>query len=269
MENSEKFTVKLAKDIWNTAIRILGDIKIFKFPFFLVYDPGSYLIKGRQMREIMQKVRPGDILVRGFNNYLDGKLIPGTFSHVALYLGTIKPEDEQFIETEKGRDVFSSGKGMVIHAMMEGVKLDDILDFGRCDHLAILRFPGSMQRNDRYVESEQEHHHCTDNEKAIFSKLVAGESVKLKDVFPVIYQKSLSQLGKEYDSWFDFRDDHEVSCTEFVERCICCLEPYHGIKPTVRKFHFIEKEYLAPDDFVKSPLKLIWTSEVGETKVKD
>lgn len=70
-------------------LRVFGDIKIFKTPMFILYDPGSYKVKGENMREVIGLIEPGDMLVRGYDNYLDGYFIPGYFSHAGLYLGKV------------------------------------------------------------------------------------------------------------------------------------------------------------------------------------
>lgn len=79
-------------------------------------------------------IEPGDILLRGYNKYADGKLIEvcgidmsksvigGGWSHGAIY----------------------AGKNKVIHAVAEGVSETNIIDFTRCDRICIFR-PAKMQ----------------------------------------------------------------------------------------------------------------------------
>ena len=62
-------------------LTILGDIKMFKFPFFLVYDPSSFAVKGYHTRLAMEMLKPGDIVLRRYRMYLDGVFIPGKYSH--------------------------------------------------------------------------------------------------------------------------------------------------------------------------------------------
>ena len=45
------------------------------------------------MRALLGVLQPGDILLRAYTNYLDGKFIPGRFSHAALYCGALRDED--------------------------------------------------------------------------------------------------------------------------------------------------------------------------------
>ena len=98
-------------------LTILGDIKIFKFPLFIIYDPSTFRVKGYHTRLAMEMLKPGDIILRRYRMYLDGAFIPGKYSHTGVYIGD----------------------GKVIHAVAEGVSKIDIIDFLRCDGFCILR----------------------------------------------------------------------------------------------------------------------------------
>lgn len=98
-------------------LTFFGDIKYFKFPFFLVYDPDDYLITGEKIRSIIKNIRPGDLILRRYNKYLDSVFIPGKYSHTGIYIGN----------------------GKIIHAIAEGVQEIDIFDFVKCDGIIILR----------------------------------------------------------------------------------------------------------------------------------
>lgn len=118
--------------IWAKFLTIVGDIKIFRWPFWVIYDPDDFQVRGKQVLEIMELVQPGDIILRGYNRYLDGKFIPNKtgysssdstknigkgFSHGALYVGDNK----------------------IIHAVAEGVSEIDLIEFTRCDRVAVFR----------------------------------------------------------------------------------------------------------------------------------
>lgn len=102
-----------------------GDIKIFRFPFWIVYDPDDYQITGKNVKDIIDIIQPGDIILRGYNRYLDGKFIPSFpnnkigkgFSHGAIYIGDFQ----------------------IIHAVGEGVSQISMFDFLQCDRIAIFR----------------------------------------------------------------------------------------------------------------------------------
>ena len=98
-------------------LTILGDIKVYKFPFFLIYDPSTFRVKGYHTRQAMNFLKPGDIILRRYRMYLDGMFIPGKYSHTGVYVGD----------------------GKIIHAVAEGVSEIDVIDFLRCDGFCILR----------------------------------------------------------------------------------------------------------------------------------
>lgn len=118
----KKFFYKL----WSKFLTAFGEVKIFKFPMFIVYDPNYFKIGGKQILDILKIIQPGDIILRGYDSYLDGKFIPDPlgYSHGAIYIG----------------------KGKIIHAVAEGVSETDIIEFTRCDRIAIFR-PIKYKRN--------------------------------------------------------------------------------------------------------------------------
>jgi len=113
--------MNLLTKIYNGTLKIFGDMKIYKFPFFVLYDPGSYLIKGDETREVMNTLQPGDILVRGYKNYLDSYFIPGFFTHTGLYVGNVPNPDNVMLLSAAKDEFYAEGEQIVIHAMAEGV----------------------------------------------------------------------------------------------------------------------------------------------------
>jgi hypothetical protein len=252
----------LAKD---SFIKCIGDIKVFGWPLFLLYDPGSYLVKGGDMRTLIHALRPGDILVRGYKNYLDGYLIPGYFSHVGLYLGEVKIEDIQYVDP-RGTATFKAGEQMVIHSMAEGVFMEDVLSFCFCDYMAVLRFPVTFFKEKDTVLPEFLMSVFTDEEKHYIDSLSAGQTLNFETVWPAIYRLALLQLGKRYDFSFDFTNFNDLSCSEFVYFCTKSLWWCLGSVPQKKRFLFFSKEILAPDAFVASRLQLIWHSLSTDVK---
>jgi hypothetical protein len=94
-----------------------GDIKIYKYPFFILVGHVAYKIKGQHQRKIINLLEPGDVLLRRYDAYISGLMIPGYFTHAGIYVG-----DDQ-----------------VIHVLGKGICKEDILTFTRCDDIAILR----------------------------------------------------------------------------------------------------------------------------------
>lgn len=131
----------LAGKFWN----VLGDIKVSKMPFFMIYRPRSFALKGSHTREVMKLVKPGDILVRSFNHYLNNYFMPGTFKHVGFYLSEVNEQHlKQFAHVEHLTE-FKTGRQMVIHSIGNQIFLEDLIDFCRCDGLAIMRFPHQLK----------------------------------------------------------------------------------------------------------------------------
>ena len=116
---------KLLYKIWSRFLTRLGDIKIFRWPLWTVYDPDDYQVSGGNIFELMDIIQPGDIILRGYRHYLDGKFIPNFpnaeigkgFSHGAIYIGDMK----------------------IIHAVAEGVSEINLIDFCQCDRIALFR----------------------------------------------------------------------------------------------------------------------------------
>ena len=115
-----------------SLLYVLGRIKVYKWPMFVVYDPNGYDVRAAGIRKAMSLVRKGDILVRRYKNYLDGYFIPGRFTHSGVYVGD----------------------GIIIHAMSDGVQKIDILDFLRCDGFAILRPKDKIGRDIREIRAK-------------------------------------------------------------------------------------------------------------------
>jgi len=96
----------------------VADIRVYPWPMFFIFAGDShYKIKGPHQRQILNLLKPGDILLRRYNHYLGSITIKGYWSHAALYVG-----DDH-----------------VIHMLGEGVTKEDILTFMRCDNIMILR----------------------------------------------------------------------------------------------------------------------------------
>lgn len=105
--------------VWSKFLTMFGNVKIFKYPLFLVYDPDDYQVTGEKILDIMATIKPGDVILRGYNRYLDGKFVPDKlkFSHGGLYIGN----------------------NTIIHAVAKGVSTINIVDFCSCDRIAIFR----------------------------------------------------------------------------------------------------------------------------------
>lgn len=241
-------------------LTFFGDIKIYPHPMFIVYDPGSYRIKGPDVREILDRLQPGDILLRGYDNYLDGKFIGGTFSHAAFYYGKVTPADCPFEESHHRRERFLTGDQMVVHSMAEGVFMEDILTFTRCDKLAILRLPdpiGKQTAAKIRVTSQQAGSFSTAEEE-IYQTLKRGETVRRAAVILEAQKLALQHLGDEYDFGFDFETHKSFSCTEFVYFIYRCVCPFVRIDLVDKTILWVTRRVLRPDDYLKTGLSVAY-----------
>lgn len=113
-------------ELKRALLTIFGDIKVFKWPLFMVYHPTSFKIKGRDTREIMEVLESGDVVMRAYDYYLDGYFIPkgeSKCSHSGLYIGD----------------------NLIVHSIAEGSTVDDMIDFCRADRIVVLRPDGGQE----------------------------------------------------------------------------------------------------------------------------
>lgn len=141
----------------------LGDIGWagIRHPFWLVFNIQFCKLKGEHYVSLKPMLEPGDILIRRFEGYLDRFFIPGWWNHGGVYVGG---------EGEK-----------VIHSISDGVVIEHVINFMRCDHLIVLRPPKKLVK--------------------------AG------------IRKAFNVIGREYDFNFDFSNHESFSCTELVDYC--------------------------------------------------
>jgi hypothetical protein len=279
------------KDNWiykikEAVLRFLGDVKLFKAqarlfvvphvlttPIFrttVLHDPSSYQVKGVDMRRAMSEIQPGDILVRGFDNYVDGNFIPGFFSHAGLYLGRVDkdtlerhwarhfagcaPHEEDYAPLKEVLENVLCGEQMVIHSMKDGIFMEDLLNFCRCDYMTAVSFPTSVRRAPDvvrpYSENEQIKKAFTVEERRIAQQLEQNSTVPYSEIFPVVFKLALSQLGTKYDFGLDFSSFKKMSCTEFVYYCTKSLEWCHNVRPVTETVMFVKAPGISPDGFV-------------------
>lgn len=261
-------------------IRVFGDLKFFKVPPVIVWDPSSFRVKGKHTREVMERVEPGDVLVRGYRGYVDGWFIPGYFSHAGLYLGKVEESDRALCKElvrsrqrwkKKSRrrprtpdEQFATGDQMVVHALAEGVLVEDLINFCRCDTMAILRLPDVLRTAgpSRAVEE------LSEPEARLQARLLSGQPVPRAEAVAVMREVALSKVGYPYDSTFDFTDFTRLSCTEFVYYAARCLSSVLDVAPRTRRVLLVKRTVIEPDDYVRSAvLRDVWRSpSVEETR---
>jgi hypothetical protein len=276
----------------DSLVAWIGTIKYFTSPISLVEDPGSYKIKGDEIRALLDDVlQPGDILLRGFDGYLDGIMIGLSgggqglgkyFSHAALFLGDLHDDPDKPIVArrlqvmdDKGQWVaataaqqdavrndpgyYQPGRQKVVHSMTKGVFTEDILTFVRCDYLVVLRLPDNIQLS--ATDLKTDHSLIRDlppDAQAIHQKLLAGQSVDKGDIINVIHRSALGKIGSCYDFQFnDGKTHHRFSCSEFVYYCYKSIHCYLGLKLKMHAFlkFFFARKSITPSDIYEAAVK--------------
>ena len=83
---------RLLHRIWRRFLEIFGDVKISRYPLWIMYDPEYFKMPGEQILEVVNHVEVGDVILRGYDGYADGYFIPyaeghGRYSHAGMYTG--------------------------------------------------------------------------------------------------------------------------------------------------------------------------------------
>lgn len=247
---------------YDNFVTMVGDIKVFKFPFWIVYDPGAYRVRGPECRKISDLLEPGDILLRRYDGYLDSHFIPGIFSHAAIYLGKVEESDRAAVPEQGVTRSFETGPCQVAHSTAEGVHLEDILTFCRCDDVAVIRLPDRIRKRDDLKKSIDTSGYAP-AEKALHDRLEAGETVSREEVVALARRMALGDLGKEYDFAFDFKQGNRMSCTEFVLDCIKSANLGLGLFLHRKDLlgGLTQRDLIQPDDFLQPPLRILHLSE--------
>ena len=161
----------------------IGDLRIVRDAPLITVD--------QVHKDIVPKLKPGDIFLERRNWFLSNAFLPGFWPHSALYIGT--PEDlkelgiadhpevkRRWAEyTRKGHD---GGIHTILESVSEGVIFNTAEESMHADHVAILR--------------------------PRLSKEQIGQAIV----------RAFSHHGKPYDFEFDFFTSDKLVCTELLYR---------------------------------------------------
>lgn len=119
----------MIKKIKYKVMDFMSHIRIYKGGFILFGD-SHYKIKAQHIRQIIPVLKSGDILLRRDDHYLGSLIIPGYWSHVALYVGNKN----------------------VIQMATTGIDIEDILSFLMyADNIQVLRLKEDDQELVNYA----------------------------------------------------------------------------------------------------------------------
>jgi hypothetical protein len=276
---------------WNTKPASM--VKVGMPSGFLVENPTSYRLSATDMRNILDKLRPGDILLRAYDGYLDGLFIrhssrcakhgyrPGWFTHVALYVGEIGDKEREMVPKSFRHDskFVQNGSQMVLHSMAMGVHSEDILTWFRCDYLAVLRIkPNPVKAHNVTPDSAVSASPLASEpgNQQIRAALNSGAPVEIVDVLANVKMSALEKVGEAYDFQCMITDKfNRFSCAEYVYYCYRSLHDALGLTPQlhglypfgklIRKFAVMTRNTVTPDDYYRlgqnDHLEIVWVDE--------
>jgi hypothetical protein len=146
-------------------LKVFGDLKVFKYPCWLVYDPKGYKASTEDFKVVLKKAEPFDVLLRRYDNYLDAYFIPGYWNHAALFVKQAKD---------------SNLDGTVVHFMAEGCVEEDLFKFFKTDYVCLLRpkfdfdVPTVLKRMDLAREKDYDFGFNTNN----YNRLYCSEYIR-------------------------------------------------------------------------------------------
>lgn len=164
------------------ALIFLSHLETYSHFPWICYKASTFKIKGYQTRKVIEVLKFGDVVLRGYDNYLDSYLIPGDYTHAGIYVG----------------------KGKVIHATDTGVSEIDIIDFLRCDRCSVYRPKSGTTRAynrlkkwlgapyDFFFKDGQDAFYCFELVCEAYKDLNPNKET------PVLYGKTLSFIEPKY-----------------------------------------------------------------------
>jgi hypothetical protein len=256
----------------NKLMTLLSHVRLYKRPLFIQYKPKTFALKGHLTYEIMKLIQPGDILVRSFNGYLDGRLTPGTFTHAGFYLGAVGEAHLKQIAKIEHSDQVKTGPQMVIHKTPKGIFVEDLINFCRCDGLAIMRFPAQLKPSDHFQLPEKLETYFDEfaspgahplaalikAEQEVAIRLMQGKAIPFEKIMPLLYRIALSELSVPHEFNLGFDRLPTLDATELVYFITKSIVWNYGIEPVSRRVMFKPHQVVLPDDYVDAELDEIW-----------
>ncbi len=172
---------RLLSGVIDAASGFFGNVAgRFRFRKGHMYEHDEY------KNELLKRLKPLDILTEKTPFALTDTFIPGHYGHAAIYLGTEKQLKEIDMWDHPVilpyQEEIKKGK-VIVEALRPGVWLNTLEEFLNIDELTLYRQPDVLSD--------------------------MGEAAR-------IYDRALSQLGKDYDFNFDVNTLDKIVCSELV-----------------------------------------------------
>jgi len=279
---------------WNT---VPGPMARVGLPSgYLVENPMNYRLNAKDMRAILDKLKPGDILLRAYDGYMDGNFIrhsslcskngyrPGWFTHAALYVGPLTDADRSHVPVDfrQNKNYFQEGSQMILHSMAMGVHVEDILTWFRCDYLVVLRLKDELTMVNKVEFNQHPDNKIFPSDlvsKTLKSNIRNGESVASDSAIQNAKLSALEKIGEPYDFECVETDKYNrFSCAEYVYYCYRSIHDALGLSPRLhafyplgklsRHFSIMGRSTITPDDFYglarEKHLDVIWIDEISK-----
>ena len=278
---------------WNT---VPGPMAHVGLPSgYLVENPRNYRLNAMDMRAILAALKPGDILLRAYDGYLDGKFIrhssvcskngyrAGWFTHAAMYVGSLDAADQTHVPAHfrLNKKYFLEGPQMVLHSMAIGVHTEDILTWMRCDYMAVLRIKDQLIHSSTVESPRSPDTNIFSSDlvsDALKSQLRAGESIASEAAIQNARLSALEKIGEPYDFECIQTDKYtRFSCAEYVYYCFRAIHDALGLSPqlhafypfgTFRHFSIMGRSTITPDDFYQLArehhLDIVWIDPISK-----
>lgn len=272
-EKSEKTSFTNTKQSFAAHfLNFTHQIKLSPYPLFIQYAPQHFALTGAETRKIMELVKPGDILVQAYNRYMDGLFLRTVFKRVGIYLGHVTEPDLKNIAHVEHPTHFLYGPQIVIFHDQTKAQLTDIIDFCRCDGLAVMRFPTQLKINKKYslpdaltayfeemlADKERPHHALFKAEKDLATLLVQGKVLEFQKIFKIIYRLALLELSQPHPQPVDFEPFSPLTDMEFSYFIFKSIIWNYGLVPTPQTIFFKQRQVITADNFIDSDLEEVW-----------
>jgi len=180
------------------------------------------LISQAQIKQLQQKLLPGDVLLERREWYMSNIGLPGFWSHAALYLGTPEERRAFFADADTQAWVKKLGE--------PGGDLEALLQ---------TRYPKAYEAS---IKPQEEHHavrvmeaisegvsfttleHSADCDSLVVLRPKLSKAEKAEALL-----RAFHYAGRPYDFNFDFATDSELVCTELVYKAYESAAGFRGL----------------------------------------
>lgn len=221
---------------------LMGDIKVWR--------PGVSLITRDQIRNLREKLRPGDILLQRREWFATNIGIPGYWTHAALYIGS---------PWERSRYFAGPGLAEWLTKMgSSGGTLDSLLRSRYPEQYQLSVTPQEENHIPRVVEAIAPGVSFTtlEHSASADSMVVLRPNLPRREIARAIL-RAFHYSGRPYDFNFDFRTDSELVCSELIYKAYEPAGDSPGLSLPLTEV--LERPLLSPNEIAR-----IFAEEYGK-----